>query len=885
MKKKTGLFIIECKLSFAVLFFLALTLWAPYLALAQQDGESAQGGEDEFMLEEITVTAEKREASLQKVPLAIDVVRPDDMNTKGVFDTQDLGKILPDLQINMSAANYMQINLREVPDLIFNPEFETTVSMHVDGVQITRNQGFNNYFYDLQRVEVLKGPVGTLYGRGSTAGAINIITQKAILDEFSGNLSVEFGNYNEKRYMGAVNIPIAEKLAIRLAGRIYKHDGYTDVGYNDANGYGTRLGITWEPTDTDTVTASLDFEGYDNEGGGTTGVYLDVFGNLSIVPNPNGTTIPDTYDFHPIKLPYQVSWYMGADALQKGAYPTRFVTARNRDYDNFNNDDSWGFTFNWERELDFGYLTVLYGHRALHEIKDWIYNSLGLTYAGTRNADDVYTQVRLNPWVWGNTYWVANETSSYFDSVEAHLASKTTLAAGDRIEWIVGGISQDDIITKLADPSFNVYWEKLNTRTKALFGQTIINIIGNLNFTGGYRRSWDVKDYFGATYGASSTTGATGLIDFYVDPETDSRRSRIYHMDGEDTYKAGLSWQATDDIMLYGGYSKGYKTGNVQNDGTFLPPEYLDSWEVGIKSRLFNNRLQANVSTYYYDYQNFNQWTQAMKCSNYVVYAEPGSTVQTGIYTPGIDGGPDAAIQNVDMSADNALALLHTCSGLEDTTNPGTFLVPGSNDYDINDQVAIAPGGATQVGVSGNFMFLLTSKDTLSATARWSKNEWENYNLANAILARYPLADNVYNNPSTYGDISGDEFGGSPIKGNITYTHTESIGMDILTFSTTAFYEGKGVDDRLYNARDGFFFMPGVDDYWLMDASLTYRSSRWVPEGTSWQVRIWGNNIFDSQQLRSISYSTSTNYDVKSGTISGQYVDPRTYGVSLSFDF
>jgi iron complex outermembrane receptor protein len=282
------------------------------IALCVSNPSSAQ--EEEFTLEEITVTAEKREATLQKVPLAIDVVRPDDMNSRGVFDTQDLGKILPDLKINMSAANYMQINLREVPDLIFNPEFETTVSMHVDGVQLTRNQGFNNYFYDMQRVEVLKGPVGTLYGRGSTAGAINIITQKAILGEFGGNFSVEFGNYNERRYMGAINIPITDKLALRWAGRIYKHDGYTDVGYNDANGYGTRLGMTWEPTDTDTITASVDFEGYDNEGGGSTGVYLDVFGNLSIVPNtttnPNnlsGTTVPDTWDSGPIKTPYRIA--------------------------------------------------------------------------------------------------------------------------------------------------------------------------------------------------------------------------------------------------------------------------------------------------------------------------------------------------------------------------------------------------------------------------------------------------------------------------------------------------------------------------------------------------------------------------------------------------
>jgi outer membrane receptor protein involved in Fe transport len=519
---------------------------------------------------------------------------------------------------------------------------------------------------------------------------------------------------------------------------------------------------------------------------------------------------------------------------------------------------------------------MLYGYRALEELKDWVYMAVSFTSAGERNEDNVYENVRLNHYRRGNVLFTGNGTKSHFNSFEMHLTSKSTIAAGDRYEWIVGGISQDDTIIKFADPATNVYWEDLNTTANALFGQTTINIFGDLNFTGGYRRSWDDKEYYGTYY------GTFGLIDF-DDPDNPRHRERRGWE--EDTYKAGLSWQVNRDVMLYGGYSKGYKTGNVQNDGTFLPPEFLDAWELGIKSRFFNDRLQVNMSAYYYDYKNFNQWTQAYKCSNYKIYEAPGSTVQTGIYTPGSDSGPDASIQNVDSTADNALALLHACSGIEDPDNPGTFLSVGTDDYDINDQVAIAPGGANQTGINTDIIYLLTLKDTLRVTARWSQNEWEGYNLADAILARYPLADNVYNNPASYGDKSGLEFGGSPFRGNITYTHTESIGMDIMTFSTTAYYEGEGIDQRLYNARDGFFFMPGVGDYWLMDASLSYKSTRWVPEDMSWQVRLWGTNIFNSQKLRSISYATSADYDAYSGTISGQYVAPRTYGVTLSFDF
>jgi iron complex outermembrane receptor protein len=88
-------------------------------------------------------------------------------------------------------------------------------------------------YFDLQRVEVLKGPQGTLYGRGSTAGSMNIMTQKALLGEVNGHVSAEAGNFGLFRTEGAINIPVADKLAFRVSGRILKRDGYNDAGFND----------------------------------------------------------------------------------------------------------------------------------------------------------------------------------------------------------------------------------------------------------------------------------------------------------------------------------------------------------------------------------------------------------------------------------------------------------------------------------------------------------------------------------------------------------------------------------------------------------------------------------------------------------------------------
>ena len=178
MGGKRHLLVTYWRLFFLSLCFVSLMLLPQNPVFAQEDDSDDS---EEFLLEDVIVTAQKREAELQSVPMAIDVVRQDDMLRLGVFDTQDLDKILPDLSIEVNAGNFMQINIREVQNLIWNPEYETTVALHLDGANMTRSQGFNGYFYDIERVEVLNGPSGTLYGRGSTAGAMNIITRKAIL--------------------------------------------------------------------------------------------------------------------------------------------------------------------------------------------------------------------------------------------------------------------------------------------------------------------------------------------------------------------------------------------------------------------------------------------------------------------------------------------------------------------------------------------------------------------------------------------------------------------------------------------------------------------------------------------------------------------------------
>ncbi len=777
--------------------------------------------EEAFTLEEITVTAEKREAELQKVPMDISVVRPDDMARVGINTAADLDKVLPELSINVNAGSSLQVNLRNVQNLIWNTTYETTVAMHLDGIQLTRVNGFDNLFYDLQRVEVLKGPQGTLYGRGSTAGSTNIVTQKAILDEFSGYLTVEAGNYSLYRTEGAINVPVTDKLALRFAGRSYKHDGYSDSGYTDADAWGGRVALTWAPTEKDSFTATFDFEGFEDDGYGYTGYYYATYGGLSIAANPDATSYPLNYSGTVISLPWQTSWAVG-----------------NMADTNWNDNNSWGIMAQYEHEFDFAYLTTVYGHRSLHEDKAYMYGgvSVGGYYPdGDYSSTDQIVLSTFTPYMYVDSY-----NSGKFDSLEVRLTSKSTINQGDSFEWIIGGMAQEDSITEYASPWY-VYYVDLTTKSKGLFGQASYKILNGLTLTAGYRYSWDEKEYYGRVFTDDDDD------DFYaelLDPDQ-PRYYRNYSWN-EDSYKINLSWEATDNLMTYLQYAKGYKTGNVSNNGDSIDPEFLDAYELGVKTRFLDNRLQLNTALYYYKYDNYNQWTVAYKCKS-------------------------------DVNGD------HACDDIN-----GDYQLT-SLDYEYYENVGVAPGGSEQKGLNASVMYMPTAKDVFSVSASYSKNKYDDYNIKAAILEKYADADNVYTTEA-YQDMSGLEFGGSPIRGNISYTHTEFLGLDTLVFSTTAYYEGEGVDETLNIGQDNVYTMPGIDEYWLMDASLTYNSSMWVPEGMNWSARLWCNNVFNSTPISSLyyvdyDYIWGDTFPAQSGYVSGTYVQPRTYGLTLTFNF
>ncbi|WP_114392649.1 TonB-dependent receptor [Oleisolibacter albus] len=197
---------------------------------------------EETVLEEIVVTAQKRAQSAQDVPIALTAYTGDDLARLGVDQLDKLSNYVPGLQIQLQSPNNPGFVIRGITSDSGSAQEEARVSVFVDGVPASRARGANIEMFDLERVEVLKGPQGTLFGRGAQIGAVSIITAKPDTDAVAINGRVAIGDYGQKTYEAAANVPLNDKVAIRVAGISRDRDGYIDnlAGGEALNGVGVK---------------------------------------------------------------------------------------------------------------------------------------------------------------------------------------------------------------------------------------------------------------------------------------------------------------------------------------------------------------------------------------------------------------------------------------------------------------------------------------------------------------------------------------------------------------------------------------------------------------------------------------------------------------------
>jgi iron complex outermembrane recepter protein len=567
-------------------------------------GNTADPGNGEsFALDEVVVSASRvGELSLQKIPMAISVISPADLDAKGLGGVSDFVKTLPSVNMQSLSPGENDIEMRGlVTDGVepTNAQERSLVAIYLDDAAITQ-QAFNPdlHVYDLERIEVLRGPQGTLYGAGSMAGTIRLITKKPDTKTFSGDgdLSVSQTEHGSTDYSirGVINLPLIEdKLAARIALYRSEDSGYIDnieLNQRDSNpDYATqaRIAVRWLPTEALTIDVSATF------------ARLNALGRNAIFP-------------------------------QLGNYSYSSLTP-----EQFSDDFKlYNLTADWD--LSFAHLisstTAIQRHFAENETSEYFTQSYLLPDyqlpSNSNSSNDVHEfqeELRLVSRPDQALRWI---TGAYFER-QTRFYPQTIATPG--FDTAYGA--------EIGDPTFNsqslygtpapddIFYGtiRLKERQFALFGEATYPILPRLDLTVGLRY-FNFHDDFDLYF-----TGVAGSIA----PGTPDTGSGSQESSGANP-RAVLSYTVSDDVMVYGEAARGFRYGGVNEPvpvafcGAGAPqsfgPDSLWSYTLGEKGKFIDGRLTFDLDAFYIDWRNV-QTIHNLECTYY--YAENQGRVKS----------------------------------------------------------------------------------------------------------------------------------------------------------------------------------------------------------------------------------------------------------------
>lgn len=536
----------------------------------------------------ITVTAERRDESAQDVPVTLQAFSEETLDKAVITKPIQLEQVTPGLQYSRQTG---QVNpyIRGIGTQNTALGDESTVATYVDGVYIANMQAGEASFNNIQRVEVLKGPQGTLFGRNTTGGLIHVIT-KDPSQEPEFRLSADYGmyeNYSVSAYLGG---GISENVAADLS--VYFHDQQEGFGQNLTTGndvnFSEELIIRskWVVDFSERAKLTL------------TGDYADIRTDLgsSRRPAPGAFGIDGALAFLgcagiasfadiPTLAPATIQTCTPVAQSFATVAPTDFQDVFTNTPDNTSTAEQWGVS--GKLEFDLGPVKV---------VSITAYRDTEITAGFSQDA----TQVQLIDAI------LPREETQF--SQELQLFSQTD----GPFSWIIGGFFMDMDPTyspfELAGPGLALLAPGTTSlqlpvsqplTSYSVFGHGSYDLTDALTFTGGLRWTKDERDLEGQlNLGFAGPPGSLSI------PFMDSAEfSKL-------TWRFSLDYNVTDDALIYAAYSRGFKSGlfnSVVTTGVVAPPvepEVVDSYEIGIKSNLFDNRVQFNAAGFYYDYQN-----------------------------------------------------------------------------------------------------------------------------------------------------------------------------------------------------------------------------------------------------------------------------------------
>lgn len=561
----------------------------PALAQNFTDGDQSSGG-----LNEIVVTAQKREENLQRVPIAVTALGTDALEKQRITSVSGLSSIVPNFQVYHQPSNAAlpAYSLRGVFAGETAGQVDNGVSIYVDGVYLGRSTGTLFDVAEIQRIEVLRGPQGTLFGRNTTGGAVNIIT-RAPSGTFGVRQYLSYGNLNEFRARTRIDLPDVGGVKASVTYAHRETDGYIRnlaAGVERIYGPGTnnqigtvRAAKTLGEESSDSIFVALRFDqggpitadykfDYSDFRGSQIGVQSLGFRGANDPPEANALGATGAFIF----------------SLQPALGGTNVVSAKPLDalYDPQRGTDTvriqgHSLTLAWDASDSITVKNIA-AYRRLHALSN------GNSFDGNHLIDPFGGT--------GLDFTVLNAFSNrrqhqYSDELQI-------LGKSDRLTWVAGAFWFEEHAREYNPVQFfqifppqgqpvpvgledNFTDAKITNRSFALFAQGSYKLTDQLTLIAGLRQTWDKRAELN-----------------YLTPAIPEKSVSFRRL----TWQGVLEYQLKPDVMVYGKVGTGYLSGGIYN-GKAFQPERLISYEAGVKSQLFDNRVRLNLAAFEADYK------------------------------------------------------------------------------------------------------------------------------------------------------------------------------------------------------------------------------------------------------------------------------------------
>jgi len=602
---------------------------------AQQAGAAnaapAENTEDQTA-QDIIVTAERRATSLQNTPLSILAVTQEAVEAKGIKDLQDLSHFTPNLSISPSrggGASQANFVIRGISGG-GGATGERGVGLYIDGIFMPRTSGAVLKVLDVDRIEVLRGPQGTLFGRNSTGGAIRIFSKQPS-DQFEGSVSATVGNFDHNDVVGMLNIPIGDGIAWRVQGAYLHEDGFVSrgsqmLGRQEDFVARSQLRLELSPS----LKATLGFM-YNRSRANATPWVFQTFDMRDQQGRPLEGIIQGNYgDWLSDAFKADGQAPLGAyndPRLVKGPYAAPdvcLIDDFNPDYDKacdqYNNDNYWQTDLNLDWTIsDSVSLHSITGYSSLKHraVTDWELIGMEMRY-DFLNSKTFYQEVQLNAGLFGGavdlvaggSYFHEKSDAPYNYTLNRRGTSNYPSTAG------IGGTppnSDGGLYVRGITDIFQT------SDSYGLFASGTWHVTDKLNVTAGLRQAWDHKDYTQSRYQAQPIYVQGVLVqdaDFKTQAGTTkstASASKPFHaLD----YRLTIDYHPTANIMAYATVSKAYKAGsfsatlssggptNQDSVVSAIPNEKLINYEIGFRTMLFDRRLRLNPTAFLMHYTN-----------------------------------------------------------------------------------------------------------------------------------------------------------------------------------------------------------------------------------------------------------------------------------------